>query len=117
MWADDLPLNKFHQRVHAFDVVVSSMWFWNILGAKVGESLTIPIVVDSLIGDVTSISHVVVTDDIHYTDVLGSIEDFRSVKWLQSRRTVDIFAQFEGVYHSRRSHAYAQNTEDPHICE
>ena len=117
MWADDLPLNKFSQRVHAFDVVVSSMWFWNILGAKVGESLTIPIVVDSLIGDVTSISHVVVTDDIHY--IRCSQIYIRSFSFCQmvrsqeetvwtSSRNLKVFITPEDHMHTLKV------TEDPH---
>ena len=68
VWADDFKLTRFRAAVRDFGCVISAMWFWNRPnGAHTQHQfpLTIPIIVEQLIGDSLHISHVVVTDDIH----------------------------------------------------
>jgi hypothetical protein len=68
VWADDFKLTRFRTSMQDFDCVISAMWFWNRPNSARKQSqfpLTIPIIVEQLIGDSLHVNHVVVTDDIH----------------------------------------------------
>ena len=111
VWADDFKLTRFRASALDFDCVISAMWFWNRPKDTRNEvSVTIPIIVEQLIGDNLHISHVVVTDDIHASrcfqtetknrEYCSSVRQQEESVW-RSFRIMKIFVSTEDMAYAR----------------
>ena len=98
VWADNFKLTRFRASVRDFDCVISAMWFWNRPNGAHRRhqfSLTIPIIVEHLIGDDNHhISHVVVTDDIHASRCFQTETDAKEYCSYVRRQEESVWASF-----------------------
>ena len=115
VWADNFKLTRFRTSLRDFDCVISAMWFWNRPDGAHRQRqfpLTIPIVVEHLIGDNNlHISHVVVTDDIHASRCFQTETDSKEYCSYVRRQEESVWTSFRmlKIFVSMQDMKFAQS--------
>lgn len=102
---DTYELVKFHEDFHRYDIIFSSLWFWDMKTSPHWSLLPVSKLVSTLLESSVALSvfHVMVTEDIHYLrciETSGNLDLCREILKMETKLWEDpflfkIFATFE----------------------